>query len=63
MQNVPPEEQQVLERALEALDKRDAEPNVKALLLGLELINVVGIDVLTTAVNSLADQIRSDPAA
>lgn len=63
MQNVPPEEQQVLERALEALDKRDAEPNVKALLLGLELINVVGIDVLTTAVNSLADQIRSAPAA
>ena len=45
MQNVPPEDQQVLERALEALDKREVEPNVKALLLGLELINVVGVDV------------------
>lgn len=61
MQNVPPEDQQVLERALEALDKRDAEPSVKALLLGLELINVVGVDVLTTAVNSLGSQIRSVP--
>jgi len=63
MQNVPPEEQQVLERALQALDKRDAESSVKALLLGLELINVVGADVLTTAVGSLGDQIRSVPEA
>jgi hypothetical protein len=30
---------------------------VKARLLGLELINVVGVDVLTTAVHSLKDQI------
>jgi hypothetical protein len=63
MQNVPPEDQQVLERSLEALDKRDAEPSVKALLLGLELINVVGMDVLTTAVKSLGEQIRSSPGA
>jgi len=59
MQNVSPEDQQVLERAVEALKKRDAEASVKALLLGLELINVVGVDVLTTAVRSLGDQIRS----
>jgi len=58
MQNVSPEDQQVLNRVLEALEKRDAEPSVKALLLGIELINVVGVDVLTTAVNSLGDQIR-----
>ena len=38
-------------------------PSVKALLLGLELINVVGVDVLTTAVNSLGDQIRYPPGA
>lgn len=63
MQNVPPEDQQVLERLLEALDKRDTEPSVKALLLGLELINVVGVDVLTTAVKSLGEQIRSVPGA
>ena len=61
MQNVPAEDQQVLVRALEALEKRNAEPSVKALLLGLELINVVGVDVLTTAVKSLGDQIRSVP--
>ncbi len=58
MQSVSPEDQQVLNRVLEALDKRDAEPSVKALLLGIELINVVGVDVLTTAVNSLGDEIR-----
>ena len=63
MQNVSPEDQQVLERVLEALDKREAEPSVKALLLGIELMNVVGVDVLTTAVKSLADQIRSAPGA
>ena len=59
MQNVSAEDQQSLDRALESLDKRNVEPSVKALLLGIELINVVGVDVLTTAVNSLGDQIRS----
>lgn len=58
MQNVTPEDQQVLGRALEGLQKRDAEPSLKSLLLGIELINVVGVDVLTTAVKSLGDQIR-----
>jgi hypothetical protein len=61
MQNVSPEDQQMLNRALEALDKREAERSVKALLLGIELINVVGVDVLTTAVKSLGEQIRSVP--
>ena len=61
MQNVSPDDQQVLDRVLEALDRRDAEPSVKGMLLGLELINVVGVDVLTTAVDSLGDQIRSVP--
>lgn len=63
MQNVPPEDQQVLNRVVEDLEKRDAEPSVKALLLEIELINVVGVDVLTTAVNSLGGQIRSVPEA
>ena len=61
MQNVPPEDQQELRRAVEALETREVEPSVKSLLLGIELINVVGVDVLTTAVNSLGDQIRSFP--
>ena len=63
MQNVSPEDQQVLSKALDALQQSGAEPTVKALLLGLELINVVGLDVLTTAVESLGDQIRSAPGA
>jgi hypothetical protein len=63
MQNVSQEDQRVLDRVLEALDKRELEPNVKALLLGIELINVVGADVLTTAVDSLGEQIRSLPEA
>jgi hypothetical protein len=63
MQNVSPEDQQVLKRVVEDLDKRDAEPSVKALLLGIELMNVVGVDVLTTAVKALGEQIRSLPKA
>jgi hypothetical protein len=62
MQNVAPEDQQELSRALEALDQRVADPSVKTRLLGIELINVVGADVLTTAVESLGDRIRSVPA-
>jgi hypothetical protein len=58
MQNVSPEDQQQLARALEALNQRPADPSVKTRLLGLELINVVGVDVLTTAVQSLGDEIR-----
>lgn len=61
MQNVSPEDQQVLNRTLEGVANQGVEPDVKALLLGLELINVVGVDVLTTAVKSLGDQIRSVP--
>jgi hypothetical protein len=42
MQNMPPEDQQTLKQAIDTLDSSDAGP----LLLGLELMNVVGIDVL-----------------
>jgi len=61
MQNVSPEDQQVLKRVVEDLARRNQDSNVNSLLLGLELINVVGIDVLATAVKSLGDQIRSTP--
>jgi hypothetical protein len=63
IQNLSPEDQKDLGRALKSLDQGPAEPSVKARLLGLELINVVGIDVLTTAVRSLGEQIRSVPRA
>ncbi|MBV8906439.1 MAG: hypothetical protein JOZ22_22595 [Acidobacteriia bacterium] len=63
MQNVAVEDQQSLVRALKDVEGQQAEPSAKALLLGLELINVVGVDVLETAVKSLGDQIRSIPGA
>ena len=59
MQNVSPEDQQTLKRVFTALEAQSADPEVKTLLLGIELINVVGVDVLTTAVDSIRDQIRS----
>lgn len=59
MQNVAPEDQEQLFRALQALDQSAVDPPIKARLLGLELINVVGVDVLTAAVSALKDQIAS----
>jgi hypothetical protein len=58
MQNVSPEDQQQLARALEALNQRPADASINTRLLQPALINVVGVDVLTTAVESLADEIR-----
>ena len=58
MQNVSQEDQQQLGRALVRLDQGTADPNVKVRLLGLELINVVGVDVLKAAVKALGDEIR-----
>jgi hypothetical protein len=63
MQNVAKEDQDALVRALKDLEAQPLPPSAKALLLGLELINVVGVDVLTTAVESLGEQIRSTPGA
>jgi hypothetical protein len=63
MQNVSSEDQELLKRALEALSRGESEPSVKALLLGIELINVVGVDVLKQAVESLGAQIQSVPRA
>jgi hypothetical protein len=49
-------DQVALARALRDLDQAESEP-LKVLLLGTELANVVGIDVLSGAVRSLRDQI------
>jgi hypothetical protein len=48
---------------LENLETEDLEASVKAMLLGIELINVVGVDVLMTAVKSIGEQIRTVPGA
>ena len=58
MQSLSPEDQQQLGQTLKELNQNTAEPSVKVRLLGLELTNVVGIDVLTAAVESLGEQIR-----
>jgi hypothetical protein len=59
MQNLSDEDQQALAKTLAALNASDVEPAVKLRLLGLALMNAVGVDVLTAAVGSLKDQIRS----
>jgi hypothetical protein len=59
MQNMPDEDQKALARDLEALNRSDVDPAVKVKLLGLTMMNAVGMDVLTAAVNSLRELIRS----
>jgi len=43
---------------LELLDRAPMPPELKIRVLGLELVNVVGVPVLEPAVHSLGDKIR-----
>jgi len=63
MQNVSDDDQRELRRALETLDSQQVDETLKARILGLELMNVVGKDVLTAAVGSLGDEIKEPAAA
>ena len=58
MQNVPDDEQKKLVQAVKLLDAEPIEPAVKVRILGLLLMNVVGPDVLTAAVDALRDQLK-----
>jgi len=58
MQNLPDESQRDLRKALELLDKDPMSADLKTRVLGLELVNVVGIEVLEQAVKSLGERIR-----
>jgi hypothetical protein len=59
MQNLSDDAQRDLAKALDLLDK-DAMPNeLKVAVLGLELVNVVGVAVLEQAVHSLGDRIKA----
>jgi hypothetical protein len=61
MQNVPDEDQQKMLQALALLDKDPSiDPAIKVRILGLQLMNVVGPNVLTAAVDSLRDQMASE---
>jgi hypothetical protein len=63
MQDISQDDQQALGQALEELEQSTEDQPVKALLLGIELMNVVGLDVLSMAVQSLGDEIRCAPPA
>jgi hypothetical protein len=57
MQNVPDEDQQKMLHALALLDKdQSIDTAIKVRILGLQLMNVVGPNVLTAAVESLRKQ-------
>jgi hypothetical protein len=60
MQNVPDDEQKRLDDSLALLDKVEIDEQIKVCILGLQLMNVVGPNVLTAAVDSLRMQIASE---
>jgi hypothetical protein len=62
MQSLSDDTQRDLRKALELLDKDPMPPELKTRVLGLELVNVVGVLVLDQAVTSLGDKIQSSPA-
>jgi hypothetical protein len=57
MQNLSDDVQRDLARSLQLLDGNSMPSDQKTRLLGLELVNVVGLAVLEHAVSSLGDQI------
>jgi hypothetical protein len=59
LQNVPDEDQMALRRAVDALAGSAMDDRQKALSLGLQLMNIAGVDVLTAAVNALGDEIKA----
>jgi hypothetical protein len=59
MQNLSDDSQRDLAKALELLDKDPMPDELKIAVLGLELVNVVGVSVLEQAVHSLGDRIRA----
>jgi hypothetical protein len=58
MQNVSDNDQQKLVQAVKLLDAEPIEAPIKARILGLLLMNVVGPDVLTAAVDGLREQLK-----
>lgn len=58
MQNFPADEQQQFRQAVDALSSAEMLDSVKALNLGLMLMNVVGSQVLEAAVRTLGEKIQ-----
>ncbi|MCI0598474.1 MAG: hypothetical protein L0Y50_08600 [Beijerinckiaceae bacterium] len=61
MQNVAPQEQKVIADQVNALANASMDDRIRALNLGLALLNVVGERVLSGAVKDLGDLIKGDP--
>jgi hypothetical protein len=59
MQNLPKDDQEALGRQVKAISESTMDPEVKALALGLSLMNVVGDGVLAAAIASLSPQIKA----
>jgi hypothetical protein len=59
MQNVPSDEQVSLTKSLALLDEAKIDEAIKVRIFGLQLMNVVGPSVLTAAVASLRDEMKS----
>jgi hypothetical protein len=59
MQNLPAEDQEALAQSVAALERSDMDDDVKALALGIELMNLVGPDVLQVAVQTLGPRISA----
>ncbi len=58
MQNVSSEEQNAVGEQVKKLESATMSSRIKAYLLGLLLLNVVGEDVLRAAIKSLGDEIK-----
>ena len=61
MQNVPENEQNKMLEAVRLLNNEPIEEAVKIRILGLHLMNVVGPDVLSAAVEALREQMKAEP--
>jgi hypothetical protein len=63
MQNLPGDDQQKLLKAVELLDAEQIDNAIKVRILGLQLIDVVGPDVLAAAVKALESELKPTPVA
>lgn len=59
MQNLPKDEQELFARQVITVVNSKMSNEVKSMLLGLALMNLVGEDVLTAAVESLSDELST----
>lgn len=59
MQNLPREDQEALANQIKRLGDANMDDDIKSLVLGLSLMNVVGEAVLTSAVKNLGPRIRA----